>query len=222
MGLFQRTADIVAANLNDLADRCENPESMLRHALREIEAAEAGAAVALARGVASERLLAKTADEHRAGAERWQARAVAALESGDETLARRAIARQLSHEQSAGALAVQIEQVQATSERLRGRLEAIRGKQAEARNRYILLSARQQAAAAQRQAYAAAPRSTSRGFARFERYCERLELAEAETMALADLATETAALETEFARREGESRVNAEFERLKAQRATSR
>ena len=39
MRLFKRISDIVSANLNDLVDRCEDPESMLNQAVREMEAA---------------------------------------------------------------------------------------------------------------------------------------------------------------------------------------
>ena len=37
MRLFRRIGDIVAANLNDLVDRFEDPEVMLKQAIREME-----------------------------------------------------------------------------------------------------------------------------------------------------------------------------------------
>ena len=37
MKLFHRVGYILSANLNDLVDRCENPEQMLRQAVREME-----------------------------------------------------------------------------------------------------------------------------------------------------------------------------------------
>ena len=37
MRLFQRIGDIIAANLNDLVDRFEDPEVMLKQAIREME-----------------------------------------------------------------------------------------------------------------------------------------------------------------------------------------
>ena len=36
MGLFQRFGDIVSANLNDMVDRFEDPEKMLKQAVREM------------------------------------------------------------------------------------------------------------------------------------------------------------------------------------------
>ena len=59
MGIFQRTTDILAANVNDLIDRFEEPERMLRHALREIETLVATTSSAVARSIATEKLLAK-------------------------------------------------------------------------------------------------------------------------------------------------------------------
>ena len=38
MKLLSRVSELVTANLNDLIDQCEDPEKMLRQAVREMEA----------------------------------------------------------------------------------------------------------------------------------------------------------------------------------------
>ena len=58
MGLFRRFGDILSANLNDLVDRFEDPEKMLRQAIREMEQAVASGLNSAAKVVANERLLA--------------------------------------------------------------------------------------------------------------------------------------------------------------------
>ena len=37
MGLYRRFGDIISANLNELLDRFEDPEKMLRQVVREME-----------------------------------------------------------------------------------------------------------------------------------------------------------------------------------------
>ena len=37
MGIFHRVSDIISANINDLVDRFEDPERMLRQAIREMQ-----------------------------------------------------------------------------------------------------------------------------------------------------------------------------------------
>ena len=64
MRLFQRISDIIAANLNDLVDRFEDPEAMLRHAIREMETMIEEATGGAARAIAGERLLARDLRDH--------------------------------------------------------------------------------------------------------------------------------------------------------------
>ena len=75
MRLFQRIGDIIAANLNDLVDRFEDPEVMLKEAIREMDTMIEGATAGAARAIAGERLLSKDLSDHQQKAVRWRARA---------------------------------------------------------------------------------------------------------------------------------------------------
>ena len=79
MRLFRRIGDIVAANLNDLVDRFEDPEVMLKQAIREMETMIEEATGAAARAIAGERLLARDLSDHERKARRWNARAEEAV-----------------------------------------------------------------------------------------------------------------------------------------------
>ena len=57
MGIFARVSDIISANLNDMVERFESPETMLRQAIREMDAAIARTMEATARAIADERLI---------------------------------------------------------------------------------------------------------------------------------------------------------------------
>src|SRR5215470_13736543 len=104
MGLFRRVNDILTANLNDLVDRFEDPETMLRQAIREMEASLAEAQAGAARAIAHERLVGKEADDHEQEVARWQGRAERAVRDGDDAVARRALARKHEHESLRDAL----------------------------------------------------------------------------------------------------------------------
>ena len=64
MRLFPRIGDIIAANLNDLVDRFEDPEVMLKQAIREMETMIEAATGGAARAIAGERLLARDLADH--------------------------------------------------------------------------------------------------------------------------------------------------------------
>ena len=84
MRLFQRIGDIIAANLNDLVDRFEDPEVMLKQAIREMETMIEGATGGAARAIAGERLLARDLSDHEQKAASWRGRAEEAVVRGDD------------------------------------------------------------------------------------------------------------------------------------------
>ena len=53
MGIYHRFSDLITANFNDLIDRLEDPEKMLRQAIREMESSLEEATAATARAIAS-------------------------------------------------------------------------------------------------------------------------------------------------------------------------
>ena len=59
MGLFKRISDIISANLNDMADGLEDPEKMLKQAVREMEQSINVAMQETAKVLANEKLLGK-------------------------------------------------------------------------------------------------------------------------------------------------------------------
>jgi phage shock protein A len=218
MRLFQRIGDIVAANLNDLVDRFEDPEVMLKQAIREMETMIEEATGGAARAIAGERLLARDLADHEQKGATWRARAEEAVVRGDDDLARQAIARAHEHEVMAQALVQQRSSAQQTAQALRGQVAAMRAKQAEARRKLESLSARRQVAQTSRDLHGMVSRSTrgSNGFARFEKMHRQIEQAEAEVEALGELYnTAELSLEAEAESREQARRVEAELAAIK-------
>jgi phage shock protein A len=189
MRLFQRIGDIIAANLNDLVDRFEDPEVMLKQAIREMETMIETATGAAARGIAGERLLTRDLSEHERKASRWNARAEKAVQQDDDDLARQAITRAHEHEAMAMALRQQRSRAEHTARALRGQVAAMRAKQAEARRKLESLSARRQLAETGRalRGMACASSHKANGFARFEQMHRQIDQAEFEADALGEL-----------------------------------
>ncbi len=188
MRLFQRIGDIIAANLNDLVDRFEDPEVMLKQAIREMDTMIEGATAGAARAIAGERLLSKDLSDHEQKTVRWRARAEEGVSRGDDDLARQAIARAHEHEAMARALLEQRTSAGQTAQALRSQVAAMKAKEAEARRKLASLTARRQVAQTSRVQHEIAGGYSSRqsGFARFARMHHQIEQAEAEAEALGE------------------------------------
>jgi phage shock protein A len=224
MRLFQRISDIIAANLNDLVDRFEDPEVMLKQAIREMETMIESATGGAARAIAGERSLARDLSDHERKASRWTARAEKAVEHGDDDLARQALARAHEHQAMAQALLEQRASAEKTAQALRGQVTAMRAKQAEARRKLESLSARRQLAETSRALRGTAVRSWQKtnGFARFERLHRQIEQSEAEADALGELyATAECDLEAEAESAEQARRIEAALLEIKTRLGTS-
>ncbi len=192
---------------------------MLRHGLREMEALLAATSAAVARSIATEKLLAKTRAEYSTQADLWQRRAAEAIAAGDEPLARRALARKLDADRALAMVALQLAEAHEANETLRRQRDLLHDKHAAARTKLMLLSAQQTAREARQQVSATsrAPRGTARSWARFDRFYEQVEFAQAEAAALLELETcGDSILESQFERRDTERAIDEELTRLKA------
>lgn len=161
---------------------------MLRQALREMDDAVAAATGAAARAIAARKLLLQEIDSQRASADQWQRTAEAAVRSNDDAAARRALLRRRQHERLADVLQTRREAVQATVARSCRRLDALKLKRAEANRLLTELAARQCVVVADRHLASLAVDGAAAGvFARFDRWRQRIALAEAEAEALDEL-----------------------------------
>ena len=105
MGLFQRVGDIISANLNEMVDKWEDPEKMIKQAIREMEVAIDTAKTEVARAMATEKLVRKNLADNERQVTEWQERAGKAVQAGDDGLARRALVRKQEYAKIAAALA---------------------------------------------------------------------------------------------------------------------
>lgn len=90
MGIFKRMQDIISANLNDMVEDFEDPELMLRQAIREMEEAINKAKPDVAKAMANQKTTAKELANNEKQVEVWGERASLAVSEGDDALARKA------------------------------------------------------------------------------------------------------------------------------------
>ena len=217
MGLFQRFNDIISANLNDMVDRFEDPEKMLKQAVREMEAAIIEARRETARAMASEKLAGKELAESERQSGDWEKRAEQAVRAGDDAMARKALIRKQEHDKVSAALRDQTAATSEAAHTLRRQLEAMQAKLAEATRRLGTLVARQKAAAvrAKIQAGVGDVEMNSEAFDKFERLRKKVDRVEAETEALRELETGESASRNDETTSAGDGGVEAELAELK-------
>jgi phage shock protein A len=145
MSIFSRISDIVAANLNALLDKAENPEAMIAQVVREMEDGLARAKRYGAGAIAVERRLGRDRDLHRERVVFWKERARQALASDREDLARTALARKLENEDLLRVLDTQYAHAQETAATVRAAIRALEARLAEARRKQRSLIARHRA-----------------------------------------------------------------------------
>jgi phage shock protein A len=190
MGLFKRIGDILSANLNEMTEQFEDPEMMLKQAIREMEASIAEATKETAKAMAGQKLLAKELANNSTQANLWQERAQKAIESGDDDFARKALGRKLEHDKLVAALSDQSAAADDATKTLRRQLDGMKAKLAEAKRSLSTLSARKKAADFNKKLATSTAEvfaTDDNAFAQFDRLRERVEHAEAEAEALAEL-----------------------------------
>ena len=191
MGVFKRISDIISANLNDLTEGFEDPERMLKQAVREMEETIAEVTSQTAKAMANETTLLRELERNRSQQQQWQGRAEKAVEEGNENLARKALGRKNEHERLVAALKDQLEAAQEASSSLRRQLAGMKAKLAEGKRNLATLSARKRAADFRKkmesQAVGAVSEVDQSVFAKFDRMKAKVEQAEAEAAAMAEL-----------------------------------
>ena len=223
MGLFRRVGDMVSANLNDLVERFESLEMMLRQAIREMDAALERTMEATARAIADERLLENQLARCRTESTRLQRLAREAVARGDDQAARGFLYGRQDQEKLLAALDDQLAATRTAAGRLRRRLEAMRVRRSEAERRLHALVARERAAEAQRRFLARGhdQENSDTGYARFERMQRRVERREAETEALLELSGSLDPLEPTTAGAL-DAEIEAELQALRGTNATEK
>ena len=88
MALMERVATLLRANLNELMDRAEDPATMLKQLVVDMENQLLQVKTQVALALAHQHLLEKKAAEQEHTANEWHRKAELAVTKGDDALAR--------------------------------------------------------------------------------------------------------------------------------------
>lgn len=215
MSIFNRISDILKANINDLLDRAEDPEKMVKQIIADMEEQVRDATEALGQAMASEKQAYAQLEKARQNSREWEDKAKLAINAGNEELARKALTSKVEVDKNIQAFQVSYDQIAAQTSELHSRVEVLRQKLEEARQRQNMLIARAKMAdATENVATAMTQTDPNSALAKLEKMERKVEDKEARAEAFAEMSGETVFAKDEFAELETNQAVDAELQRL--------
>jgi phage shock protein A len=140
MALLERVATLLRANLNDLIDRAEDPQKMLRQLILDMENQLLQVKTQVAIALADQHLLEKKQAEHEESADNWKRKAALAVTRQQDDLARAALRQQISHQQMAVSFVQQLTDQRTETDTLRTALSRLQQRLQETQSRCELLA----------------------------------------------------------------------------------
>src|SRR6202140_1685556 len=142
MALLERVSALVRANLNDLIDKAEDPEKMIKQVILDMRNQLLQVKTQVAIAIADQHLLARKASENEEKQGEWMRKAELAVEKKDDGLARAALERAMGYKELADSFHQQVGDKKTEVENLKTALHRLEGKLAEAESKSDLLIAR--------------------------------------------------------------------------------
>ena len=142
MGVFRRLSDLLKANVNDLIDRAEDPEKMVKQVISDMQTELTKATQNYGKAKASERLAEKKYLEAQKISANWESKAKSALAKGDQELAKQALAKKVKADEDVASFKEMYESISAQTEAIGSQVEVLKTKLDEAKSRQAMLLAR--------------------------------------------------------------------------------
>ncbi len=218
MGVFSRLSDILKSNINDLLDKAEDPEKMVKQIIIDMQKELTIATQNLGKAKASERLAQKKMDDAVKISESWESKAKAALSQGNQEMAKQALAKKVKADDDVAAYTEMYQSICTQTEAIEDQVEVLKSKLDEAKSRQAMLIARSQMADT-RKALAKSQGGFDGASAleKFDRMEEKIQRKEAEADAFAEIGGNDDELVESFDQIEKDAKVDAELARLMAE-----
>ena len=142
MGLLERVSTLIRANINDLVDRAEDPEKLIKQVILDMENQYLQVKTQVAVSIADQHMLEKRLRENEDIARDWMRKAEIAVDKLEDDLARAALDRFQTSQRLAPSYREQVEDQRAQVEALKGALMKLEQKLEEAKSKRDLLLAR--------------------------------------------------------------------------------
>ena len=141
MALLERVATLIRANLNDLVDKAEDPEKMIKQVILDMQNQLLQVKTQVAISIADQHVLEKKLKENEENEQQWMRRAELAVDKDDDALARAAVERAMSYKSMAESFRQQVEDQKTQVENLKTALLKLQQKLAEAQAKSDMLIA---------------------------------------------------------------------------------
>lgn len=217
MAIFQRVGDLIKANINDLLDKAENPEKMVKQIIIDMEKELQKCTDALGQAMGSQRQMKKQLDKAKAESAEWENKAKLALKANNQDLAKQALAKKVNADNQVTQYQQMYDQCTAQVDTIKTQVDALKMKLDEARSRQSTLIARSKMADAQKSmAKTLGNMDSSSAFNKLDKMEEKIESKEAQAEAFSDLAGTTTEKDP-FAELQSNQAVDDELARLMAE-----
>jgi phage shock protein A len=218
MALLERVSALIRANLNDLIDRAEDPQKMLKQVILDMQNQMLQVKTQVAIAIADEHLLRKKQKENDDKHAEWMRKAELAIDKKQDDLARAALERAVGYRDLARSFAEEIEHQKAQVDHLRSAMQKLDQKLTEAQAKSELLIAkhrRSRALTKASKARLAASDETRMGT--FDRMKNKVHAEEAMGQAVAEIANDN--LHERLASLDKDDEIDKLLADIKAKRA---
>ena len=217
MALLERVSTLIRANLNDLVDKAEDPEKMIKQLILDMENQLLQVKTQVAISIADQHVLEGKLKENDENEKQWRRRAELAVDKNDDALARSALERALSYKNMAESFQQQVEDQKTQVENLKQALLKLQQKLAEAQAKSDLLIAQhRRSRALGKAADAGRTMGDQSASAAFERMKNKVQHSEAAAQASSELAADN--VEDRFAALEKQDEIDRLLEEIKSKR----
>ena len=218
MALLERVSTLIRANLNDLVDKAEDPEKMIKQVILDMQNQLMQVKTQVAIAIADQHVLERKQRENTEKESEWIRKAELAVDKKQDDLARAALERSMSYKQMAESFTSLVADQKTEVENLKSALRKLEQKLAEAETKSDMLIAQHRRSRASAKASDAQMAiGDQKKIATFDRMKGKVQTAAAVSQAKAELANDE--LEDRFAVLEKEDEIERLLNELKARRA---
>lgn len=219
MAIFERLSDIIRSNINDLLDKAEDPEKMVKQIIIDMEDQLRKSTQSLGTAMGSLNQVKKQWDGAKEQSASWESKAKMALSQGNEELAKQALENKVKQDKMATQYEEMYNSMNAQVTEIKNQVEILKQKLEEARSKQAMLIARSQMAdAKEKMAKSLGNMDTKSAFAKMDKMEQKIEAKESQADAFSQISgTDTSSSSDPFKEMETNSAVDAELERLKSE-----
>jgi len=215
MALLERVSTLVRANINDMIDKAEDPEKMIKQVILDMQNQLLQVKTQVAIAIADQHLLERKRHENEEKTSEWMRKAELAVSKKEDDLARAALHRVESYREMTGGFTQQVADQKAQVENLKTALRKLEQKLEEARAKAdVLIAQHRRARAVGRAQDARTAIGSNSKSAAFDRMKRKVEQSEAVGQAKSEMDTDD--IEDRFTAMEKSDRIEQLLAEMKA------